>query len=589
MPLERPNPSTILLVDDTPENLKMLNAYLKEAGFRVAIAESGVEALQLADYAPPDLILLDVMMPDMDGFETCRRLKQNEVTKEIPVLFLTALTETIDKVRGFEVGGVDYLTKPAQPEEVLARITVHLNLRKFQHQLQEQNTLLEEQRERFQILSEAAFEGILFHEDGWILEVNQTMEQMFGYPRAEVLGRNVLEFVTLISHPIVNEHLRTKDDRPYEAEGIRNDGTIFPVEVQARTMPYHGRDVRVAILRDLTWRKQMETEKAQLERENLALRATLQDRYKFGAIIGKSQAMQQVYQSIVNAAASDASVVIEGESGTGKELVARTIHQQSARCNHAFVPVNCGAVPETLFEREFFGHRKGAFTGAERDQPGYFDRAQGGTLFLDEVSELSQAMQVKLLRVLQDGEYRPLGDTHSKRADVRMIAATNQNLRELLHKRVMREDFFYRIRVMVINLPPLRDRKDDLLLLIEFFLNQYTQGQEQPVISGKTLEALSLYDWPCNVRELQNELQRYLAEQRLEFLGNMRTERALEEDAVTFKIEPGSLDFRELLEAFEKRVLAQKLVQNQGHTGKTAAMLGIPLRTLQRKIKDYGL
>jgi len=198
-------------------------------------------------------------------------------------------------------------------------------------------------------------------------------------------------------------------------------------------------------------------------------------------------------------------------------------------------------------------------------------------------------MQVKLLRVLQDGEYRPLGDTRSKRADVRMIAATNQNLRELLHKRVMREDFFYRIRVMVINLPPLRDRKDDLLLLIEFFLNQYTQGQEQPVISGKTLEALSLYDWPGNVRELQNELQRYLAEQRLEFLGNMRTERALEEDAVTFKIEPGSLDFRELLEAFEKRVLAQKLVQNQGHTGKTAAMLGIPLRTLQRKIKDYGL
>ena len=596
---------TILIVDDHPESLKALIPFLNEAGFRIAAAQNGEAAIKFVEHTLPDLILLDVLMPGLDGFETCRRLKEYAPARAIPVIFMTALSETVDKVKGFAAGGVDYLTKPVQHEEVLARVNTHLTIRKLQQQLQEQNTLLEEQNIRFRTLSEATFEGILFHDEGHILEVNQRLEQMFGYQSAEVLGKNVLEFVTPQCHQVVLDHLRTKDDTPYEAEGVRKNGTIFPVEMQARTIPYpstgpfdsaqdrlrtgQGRGVRVVAIRDLTWRKTMEAEKAQLERENIALRATLPDRYKFGEMIGKSPTMQQVYQSIVKASAADANVVIFGESGTGKELAARTIHQQSARRNQAFVPVNCGAIPENLFENEFFGHRKGAFTGADRDRPGYFDRAHKGTLFLDEIGELSLAMQVKFLRVLQDGEYTPVGDTTSKTADVRIIAATNKDLRDQLRKGLIREDFFYRIRVIVVNLPPLRDRKEDIPLLIDHFLEQYRKDKESPAIPGRVVEMLCAYDWPGNVRELQNELQRYLAEQRLEFLGDMHTEPAAPRGFPDVEFNPERMSFNGAIEAFEKSLLTKVLAQNAGHRGNTATMLKMSPRTLYEKIKKYRL
>ena len=321
----------------------------------------------------------------------------------------------------------------------------------------------------------------------------------------------------------------------------------------------------------------------------MTLRSTIQDRYKFGEIIGKSVAMQEVYQSMTKASASDANVVICGESGTGKELVAHTIHHLSERKKQAFVAVNCGAVPENLFEREFFGHRKGAFTGATTDKPGYFDQAHGGTLFLDEIGELAPTLQVKLLRALQEKEYTPLGDTVSRHVDVRIIAATNKDLREQLHQGVIREDFFYRIRVIVINLPPLRERREDLPLLIDHFLQQYGDGEDCPTIPVSIMEALCTYHWPGNVRELQNELQRYLAEQHLEFLGNISTESEAKSEISQAESELENLKLREALEVFEKRLIAKRLAQNQGHTGKTAEVLGIPLRTLQRKIKNYQL
>jgi PAS domain S-box-containing protein len=364
MTLKNSKRPTILLVDDTPENLQMLITVLKQAGFQIAVAQSGEEALQRVEHALPDLILLDVIMPDMDGFETCRRLKANKTTKDIPVMFMTALSETVEKVTGFEVGGVDYLTKPVHHDELIARVTTHLTIRSLQRQLQDHNVRLAEQNERFRILSEATFEGILIHDEGRILEVNQRMETMFGYQRADVLGKHVLEFVSPASRNIIEDHLRTKDGQPYEAEGIRRDGSTFPLEIQAKIMPYDGRDVRIVSVRDLSWRKA-------LEEENVGfLSETIPDRYKFDGMIGKSPPMQAVYRAIVKASASTANVMICGESGTGKELVARIIHQRSRRQEGAFVAVNCGAVPESLFEREFFGHRKGAFTGADKTAPG---------------------------------------------------------------------------------------------------------------------------------------------------------------------------------------------------------------------------
>jgi transcriptional regulator with PAS, ATPase and Fis domain len=257
----------------------------------------------------------------------------------------------------------------------------------------------------------------------------------------------------------------------------------------------------------------------------------------------------------------------------------------SERKKNAFVAVNCGAVPEPLFEREFFGHRKGAFTGATADKPGYFDRAHGGTLFLDEVGELSPSLQVKLLRALQEKEYTPLGDTVSKKVEVRIIAATNKDLKDLLRQGLIRKDFFYRIRVIVITLPPLQDRKEDIPLLIEHFLDQYAGGKERPAIPAKVVEMLCAYHWPGNVRELQNELQRYLAEQRLEFIGDVYAEPAEQNDAIDLKAQ----GFYKTVEAYEKRLIINALKQNHGHREKTAAMLKILPRTLHRKMKKYGL
>lgn len=482
------------------------------------------------------------------------------------------------------------MTKPVQHGEVLVRINAHLTIRKLQRQLQErngrlkaQNELLEEQNQRFRTLSDATFEGILIHDGGRILEVNQAIETMSGYSRSDMLGKNVSAFVTSASRQTVLAHLQALDDGPYETEGVRKDGTTFPVELQARTIPYQGQEVRVVAIRDLSWRKTLEQEKQQL------LSATIHDRYRFGDIIGKSQVMQAVYESIISAAASDANVVIYGGSGTGKELVSRTIHQLSERKDQAFVAVNCGAVPETLFEREFFGHRKGTFTGAIMDRAGYFDQAHGGTLFLDEVAELSQAMQVKLLRVLQDGEYTPLGDTKSKTADVRIIAATNKNLKDLLQQGGIREDFFYRIRVMVIDLPLLRERKEDIPLLIEHFLEQYGKEKEYAEVPGHIMEALCSYDWPGNVRELQNELQRYLAEQHLEFLRNVHAESVEQNTGVVLGFDPTKMLFWEAVQEFEKYIITHALSRNNWHRGKTAKMLQIPERTLYNKMRKYGL
>jgi PAS domain S-box-containing protein len=283
MKMGSPDKSTILIVDDKLENLKLLTTFLQQSGFEIMVAQSGEEALKHAERIIPDIVLLDVMMPGIDGFETCRILKQQDNTKDSPVIFMTALTETVDKVRGFEMGAVDYLTKPLQHEEVLARVNAHLTIRRFQRQLQEQNDLLqqkniqlEEQKQelqeseaRFHGLSEATFEGILIHDGGKFIDGNRTLEKMFNVSRAEAVGKSVVEFLAPASQDKVLEWMGAKNDEPHEAEGIRKDGSLFPLELQGKTMPYQGRDVRVVAIRDLTWRKAMEEEKARIQKENL--------------------------------------------------------------------------------------------------------------------------------------------------------------------------------------------------------------------------------------------------------------------------------------------------------------------------------
>ena len=340
------------------------------------------------------------------------------------------------------------------------------------------------------------------------------------------------------------------------------------------------------LVADVTRQKELEIE---LHKENVRLKSSLKDRYHFGDIIGKSASMQKVYELIEKAAASDANVILYGESGTGKELVARLVHHLSPRGEAEFVPVNCGAIPENLLESEFFGHKKGAFTGAHKSRRGYLAAADKGTLFLDELGEISPNFQVKLLRVLEGQGYSPLGDTHLQVPDIRIVAATHNNLMEMIRRGKMREDFFFRIHIIPITLPPLRERKEDIPLLIDHFLEKFQPGQVHGLKAGELSTALSGYDWPGNVRELQNTIQRYVA------LGEVALawgdSPAVVPTPLNVRRDQGALarGLRNEVEKFEKEVLVSALEAQHWHRDKTARLLKITPRTLYRKMQRYRL
>lgn len=349
------------------------------------------------------------------------------------------------------------------------------------------------------------------------------------------------------------------------------------------------------ILIDITERKLAEealSRKADvLSDENRRLRSSIKERYKFGEIIGKCSAMQSVYELILKAATSNAHIIIQGESGTGKELVAREIHNLSDRSGQRFVPVNCGAISETIIESEFFGYRKGAFTGANRDKPGYLDIADGGTLFLDEIGEIGLAIQVKLLRAIEGGGYTPVGDNIVKQPNLRIVAATNRNLKELVKKGDMREDFFYRVHILPIHLPPLRDRKEDLPLLIDHFVSKFSLTQPVSRISGNMLEAFMRYPWPGNIRELENTIKRYAAIGNLDFFDTLVSEpdgRMVTKQPSIPEI-PKGLTLEESLAFAEKELIRQTLERCHWHKGQAAEALGIHRKTLFTKIKRLGV
>ncbi|BBO76193.1 hypothetical protein DSCW_36100 [Desulfosarcina widdelii] len=337
---------------------------------------------------------------------------------------------------------------------------------------------------------------------------------------------------------------------------------------------------------DITEHKLAEIE---LVRENESLKSSIKDRYKLGSIIGISPIMQVVYEQIIRAARTDASVVITGKSGTGKELVARAIHQLSDRKDKAFVPVNCGAIPDNLLESEFFGYKKGAFTGAASDTGGFLEVANGGSLFLDELETLSTTMQVKLLRVIDGYGYTPVGGRETKKSDVRVIAATNVDLQEQLNQGLMREDFYFRINVFPIHVPPLKERPQDIPLLIDHFIEKFGNVNNPLTIPATIRDDMKKYDWPGNVRELQNTIQRYAATGNFSFFNPSTSSsgKPTNLSSATFQRTNGSL--QEEMESLEKSIIIEALDQNRWQRGETATMLKIDRKTLLRKMKKHGI
>jgi DNA-binding NtrC family response regulator len=344
------------------------------------------------------------------------------------------------------------------------------------------------------------------------------------------------------------------------------------------TKPFINDEIRVMLRRALNQRH--------LSRENRHLKRELRERYRFENIVGNSEAMEKVYRLIEKVSGISSNVLIVGETGTGKELVARAIHYNSERSDRPFVAVNCGALTESLLESELFGHLKGAFTGAIANQEGFFRKADKGTLFLDEISEVSHGLQVRLLRAIQEREVIPVGGREPLRFDVRLIAATNRLLEDEVKKGTFREDLFYRINVITIPLPPLRDRKEDVPLLVNHFLQKYAQrlGKPSVKILREAMQALVNYDWPGNVRELENMIERAVALCEEDLIE--RTD--LPDKLTQVKIAIRDLDEYEMtLDALEEQHIKKVLQKVNGDKVKASQILGINLSTLYRKLARY--
>ena len=335
-------------------------------------------------------------------------------------------------------------------------------------------------------------------------------------------------------------------------------------------------------------------ERKELEDENLHLRTALEERFTFANILGKSAKMQEIFSIVQRIARTQSTVLISGESGTGKELIARAIHYNSDR-RGKFVSINCGALPETLLESELFGHERGAFTGAVRDKRGLFHEAERGTIFLDEIGETSTAVQIKLLRVLQDRVVRKVGSNVESPVEVRVIAATNRDLSESIREGTFREDLFYRINVIPITLPPLRQRREDIALLVDHFIEKFSTRMDIPRkrISSDAMRVIEKYHWPGNVRELENVIERMIALEPSEVL----TTKSLPEHVLlggripdaTFDLPPEGLSLQDHLEAIGKIFMLKALERSGGVQTQAAELLRMSFRSFRYYAKKYDL
>jgi DNA-binding NtrC family response regulator len=331
-------------------------------------------------------------------------------------------------------------------------------------------------------------------------------------------------------------------------------------------------------------------EQRRLKSENAYLRSQLEERYKFGGILGKSRPMQALFQMLETVARSNSTILITGETGTGKEVVARAIHHNSPRKGHRFVALNCSAIPETLLEAELFGHVRGAFTGAVGMRQGRFEQAHKGTLFLDEVGTMSTALQMKLLRALQEREFERIGDNTTVKVDVRVIAATNADLSAMVREGAFREDLYYRLNVIPIRLPPLRDRRDDIPLLAQHFLEKYG-GDAKHVLEQSAMRRLMAYSWPGNVRQLENAVERAVAlgagRQQIE-AADLPPEIQATPEPMTSPVldfpEEG-LDLPAYLSSIERELIQRSLERTGGNRNRAAELLKIKRTTLVEKLK----
>jgi two-component system response regulator HydG len=349
------------------------------------------------------------------------------------------------------------------------------------------------------------------------------------------------------------------------------------------TKPLDIEELKILVAKALRFR--------QLEQENVYLKERLNDRFDFSKILGRSPAMNSLFETMALVAPSEATLLIEGESGTGKELIANAIHQNSPRSERPLIKVNCAALPETLLESELFGHEKGAFTGAIARRQGRFQLAHKSSIFLDEIGEMAPTTQAKILRVLQEREFEPVGSTQTIKVDTRIIAATNKNLKEEIDQGHFREDLYYRINVVVLRVPSLGERREDIPLLADFFLKQYAKKNRRSIhgFTPRAVDLLMRHDWPGNVRELENVVERAVIMSRGDMITPLEFPEILKELDIDGQASRVDLTPGRSLKEVEKDMILRTLDETGGNRTHAAKQLGISRRTLQLKLKEYGI
>ena len=429
------------------------------------------------------------------------------------------------------------------------------------------------------VILDSIEEGVFTVDLEWrITSFNRAAEKITGISRKKAIGRPCLEvFSTNVCKTDCVLRRALKDNKPVfyiPVYMIRSDSKRIPIAVNATILKdYKGRVIGgVETFRDLS---------------NLSkLRRSFRKYHLFENMVSKNQKMLEIFSTLELIADSDCTVLIEGATGTGKELLAKAVHNNSPYKNGPFVPVNCGALPDTLIESEIFGYKAGAFTDAKTDKPGRFDRAQNGTIFLDEIGDISRALQVRLLRVLENKVYEPLGAVKPSKTNARVVVASNHSLDKLVEEKKFREDLYFRINVMKLTLPGLAERKDDIPLLVDYFLGNFNRKKKKAVLglTQEAMAALVFYDWPGNIRELENAIEHafVLCKEELISLQHLP-------DKILMEINATVAGRDTTLKEIEKTSILQALRRNNWKKLKTAKELGINKNTLRRKIVSYGI
>lgn len=591
----------ILIVDDEYANLRTLTDMLESEGYDVRGAIDRETAMMIIANDPPDLILLDIKLPVTSGYEVCKELKGNTETKEIPIAFLSALDDAEDKVQGFKAGAVDYISKPFNAVEVLVRVATHLQISRL-------NRLLSKELDQKKILFESLIENIpagiyVKNENDEHIVLNKLSKSMVGKETEDLIGKTTYDiFDSAVADNLIAEdrQILANELTPIVKEwGLTTEeGTIFIRDYKFRIELPSGEKLVGGVAFDISEIKENEMQLKQalqkieklndtLNMENKVLKSELEMYPHHIDIVGESEALQNCLRQAAHVAPENTTVLVLGETGTGKELLGQAIHDLSPRSNRTMVKVNCAALPANLIESELFGREKGAYTGSMSRQAGRFELADGSTIFLDEIGDLPLELQSKLLRVLQEGTFEMLGSVKPIKVDVRIIAATNHDLYQLVQDGKFRKDLYYRLNVFPITVPPLRDRQGDIALLAWAFIHEFNRsmGKSVDAISSEDLDYLSSYDWPGNIRELKNIIERSMI---LCSGHELKVQKA--RDAALMM----SQDIKNgvTLADVEKRHILE-ILQNTGWRvsgeGGAAEVLGLKPTTLEARMKKHGI